>query len=154
MGELILLQRYIRKPAPAHGESQPKPAPPTGKIIGTCDLCKQPAAADDVFYFTDRVTHWTCLERWNTERGWDASRLFMFHTLAWPFADALGKEQVKPLILQFQDDATHYVLAFEILNCLQRMLRDAPVATEKRAKAEQALAACKEQLRQYVRPLP
>jgi len=156
MGTLISLLGFKRerrndKPAQPRLAARPQPA---GKTVGSCDLCHQDVTENDVFWFTDRVTHQSCLTQWNKERGWEASRRFMYHTLAHPFADALGVDQVRPLIDQFLDDATQYALAFNIFNCLETMLRDAPLMPDKRACAKQALDDCKDQLRSYLQPLP
>jgi hypothetical protein len=159
MGKVIRLfgsrTRECSSVEPKQPAATPAPAPtPRGKVVGACDLCRQPVEQEDAFFGEGRVIHFSCLIRQNKERGWDACRHFMFHTLAFPFARALGTPRVRPLIDQFLDDATHYALAFTLFNHLERMLRESAAAPSDRAEAERALAECKQQLRRYLQPLP
>jgi hypothetical protein len=129
-----------------------RPRPPRGRIVGTCDLCRDPVQEDHAFLGEGRVTHHSCLFRPNIERGWTACRHFMYPRLAFPFAGALGTARVRPLIDQFLDDATHYALAFTLFSHLEKMLRESTTTEADRGEVERALAECKEQLRRCLRP--
>jgi hypothetical protein len=151
---LLGRRRRERRSAEATQPSAAPQRPPSGAIIGTCDLCHLSVHESDAFHGDGRVMHCSCLAQYNKERGWDACRHFMYQRLAFPFARALGTPRVRPFIDQFLDPGTHYAPAFTLLSNLEMMLLQSAVAPDDQAEAVRALAECKGQLRRYLRPLP
>lgn len=152
MSNVISIFSARKRKEPESAQPIKSNRPPTGPVVGSCVRCSKPIQESELVKFDPRKFHFHCFMDATKLKGWKSSLGWMFWRLAKPFAQALGKERVKPIIDPFCDEDLTFAETFKAFNELECMLHTTPVVDgDLKAEALKALGECKEQLRIYAR---